>query len=63
MECQALTTVNLPNSLAYIGSSVFSGCSELTTVNLPNSLARIETLKTPYLPTAPPSRKSPCPKA
>ena len=36
-----LSSINLPNSITYIGNSAFNGCSSLTSINLPNSVTEI----------------------
>jgi len=36
--CTGLTSINLPNTLTFIGSSAFSGCISLTSIALPNSI-------------------------
>ena len=39
--CENLTTINLSDSIRYIGKSVFSGCQNLTTINLSDSIRYI----------------------
>ena len=40
--CSGLISVNIPNSVTWIGRSAFSRCSGLTSVNIPNSITSIE---------------------
>ena len=40
IQCEALTSIRLPNTVQIIGNRAFEGCSALTTINLPLS-ARI----------------------
>lgn len=39
--CTSLATINLPHSIAAIGSGVFLGCKSLTSISLPPNLASI----------------------
>ena len=39
--CSSLTSVIIPNSVAWIGWDAFQNCSSLTSVNIPNSVATI----------------------
>jgi len=39
--CNALTAINIPNSVTSIENSAFDGCSALTSINIPNSVTRI----------------------
>lgn len=39
--CENLTTINISDSIRYIGKSVFSGCQNLTTINLSDSIRYI----------------------
>ncbi len=40
-NCDKLTTVNIPNSVNYIGNNAFWNCSSLTTINIPNDISYI----------------------
>ena len=40
-NCNKLTTVNIPNSVNYIGNNAFWNCSSLTTINIPNDISYI----------------------
>ena len=40
-ECDALTSITIPNSVTSIGSYAFFGCSALTSVTIPNSVTSI----------------------
>ena len=40
-DCDALTSITIPNSVTSIGSSAFEGCSSLTSVTIPNSVTSI----------------------
>ncbi|MCM1072042.1 MAG: leucine-rich repeat domain-containing protein [Bacteroides sp.] len=40
-DCNALTSITLPESLTYIGTFAFYKCTSLTSVNLPKSLTNI----------------------
>ncbi len=39
--CTGLKSIDLPESLVYIGSSAFQDCKSLTTVNIPDNVIRI----------------------
>ena len=41
INCEGLTSINIPNSVKSIGVSSFEGCSGLTTVTIPNSVTNI----------------------
>lgn len=41
INCEGLTSINIPNSVKSIGVSSFEGCSGLTTVTIPNSVTSI----------------------
>ena len=41
MGCSRLTSIPIPNSIWYIGSSAFKGCSSLTGIKIPNSVTKI----------------------
>ena len=40
-ECNALTSINIPESVTKIGKSAFSWCKALTSVTIPNSVTEI----------------------
>ena len=40
-SCEALNSVNIPNSVTSIGNYVFSRCTSLTSVDIPNSVTSI----------------------
>ena len=39
--CSGLTSINIPNSVTWIGADAFLGCSSLTSINIPNSVTSI----------------------
>lgn len=39
--CEALTSINIPNSVTKIGKSAFRGCEALTSINIPESVTKI----------------------
>ena len=39
--CTGLTSIEIPNSVTYIGSYAFSGCTGLTSIEIPNSVTNI----------------------
>lgn len=41
MDCNNMTSINIPDSVKYIGMAVFSGCSNLISINIPNSVTSI----------------------
>lgn len=41
LQCEGLTSVDIPNSVTAIRESAFEGCSHLTSVNIPNSVTSI----------------------
>ncbi len=41
MFCSALNSVNIPNSVTWIGYYTFQGCKGLTSITIPNSVKRI----------------------
>ena len=41
-DCTSLTSINIPNSVRYIGKNAFSSCSGLTSITIPNSVTKIE---------------------
>ena len=41
IDGKEVTTVNIPNSVTYIGNHAFRGCSELTSITIPNSVTGI----------------------
>lgn len=41
INCEGLTSINIPNTVKSIGASSFEGCSGLTTVTIPNSVTSI----------------------
>ena len=40
-DCDALTSITIPNSVTYIGYLAFSSCSSLTSISIPNSVTSI----------------------
>ena len=42
LECTSLTSIEIPNSVTWIGFRAFSGCSSLTSIKIPNSVTYIE---------------------
>ena len=40
-NCSSITSVAIPDSVTYIGSSAFSGCSSLVNIEIPNSIIYI----------------------
>ncbi|MBE6343270.1 MAG: T9SS type A sorting domain-containing protein [Lentimicrobiaceae bacterium] len=40
-NCTALSNVQLPNSLTYLGSRAFSGCKQITHIEIPNNVTHI----------------------
>ena len=40
-NCSSLTSIEIPNSVIYIGSSAFYNCSSLTSIGIPNSVTSI----------------------
>ena len=40
-DCEALTSVTIPNSVTSIGESAFAGCKALTSITIPNSITSI----------------------
>ena len=40
-DCDALTSITIPNSVISIGNFAFSGCSSLTSITIPNSVTSI----------------------
>ena len=40
-DCESLKSIEIPDSVEYIGESTFSGCKNLTTVKLPNSITSL----------------------
>ena len=40
LGCESLSSINIPNSLTYIGNDAF-GCESLTNINIPNSVTNI----------------------
>lgn len=40
-DCQALTSVSIPNSVTSIGGKAFYGCYNLTSINIPNEVTDI----------------------
>ncbi len=41
INCKAMTSIDLPDSLKYIGVGAFDGCDELKTVTIPDSVIEI----------------------
>ena len=41
VNCQGITSVNIPNSVTIIGESAFSNCTSLNSVTIPNSVTSI----------------------
>ena len=39
--CTGLTSINIPNTVSFIGEEAFSGCTGLTSINIPNSMTAI----------------------
>lgn len=39
--CMALTSINSPESVTWIGEYAFSGCTALTSITIPNSVTEI----------------------
>ena len=40
-NCTNLTSITIPNSVAYIGDFTFDGCTNLTSITIPDSVTRI----------------------
>lgn len=38
MGCSSLSSINIPNSVTYIGSDAFSGCTALSSITIPSSV-------------------------
>lgn len=41
-NCKGLTTIDIPNSVKYIGGAAFGACTGLNSVDIPNSVIEIE---------------------
>ena len=42
-ECEALTSVSIPNSVVNIGKEAFSGCRAISNISIPNTVTSIKT--------------------
>jgi hypothetical protein len=42
LNCELLTSVNIPRSITNIGTSAFDGCTALKTITIPDSIRKIE---------------------
>ena len=52
LECNTITSVDIPNSVVEIGSAAFMDCSSLSKVNVPNSIVKMADSvfsRTPFL--------------
>ncbi len=41
-KCTGLTSINIPDSIIYLGTSAFADCTGLTSINIPDSVTSIE---------------------